>query len=538
MLKEIHNDKISGHDRPIVLEGLVGIMGRPEWTLACQDSIPGLDAIPSPEHGRRTSSISSASSPSILMPTEKVTIGENIRNAFEQNLAEQMTLVIEKMSQRTTPASLVSFCGKACAYAFFFCPGIADLLVSLWHVKPALMKRVLRANNMESPFRFPAGAGTMRSCLPATLSSLSFMSLRDATTKLRQAAHVPDTVKHLDWHGYWLKRWSGKDSDLFYAFVKQYHILLASCLPKETPKKDWLFAPGVLPVYAQILANLDGTIHRQSAGVAMLPVKDKDGRLDRAAITFNDIDVSADAFAPAAINATKMMSDNRLITLLKDFLPHKQQSFPPASYLFAEGFCDILKAAACHTSVYDHHACFTLCDFLEEAIAIIGKFEANTSEPPLLDWKFWMDVFTRILRTENTLTQIRLYALLFTIWPLIDARTRWKEYLCLEILLEPAQFETSFSHYCPLVRTYYHRLLCWRIARCDDKLEVDLYVGQRHSLIVRTTNMNTEGFFAPSRKGFASSIIPSEHYSNKHRMQVDYFWKPNLARQHPIDAYL
>jgi len=275
-------------------------------------------------------------------------------------------------------------------------------------------------------------------------------------------------------------------------------------------------------VYAQILANLDMTIHRQSINTAALLTKDQDGKLDPAAITFHDIDVSADAFASVSLNASRMMSDNRLITLLKDLLPLKQKTFSPASYLFAEGFCDVLKAAACHTSVYDHHACFTLCDFLEEAIAILGKFEANTSGPPIIDWSFWMDVFTRILRTENTLTQIRLYALLFTIWPLITASARWKEYLCLEVLLEPAQFKTSFSHYCPLVRTYYHRLLCWRIARCDDRIDVDLYVRYKVQLIMHIANTPTDESSESFRTSYTSSTTPLSHYNSKHRMQVGY----------------
>lgn len=474
-LKENHNEKTSSHDRQMLLESLTGIMERPEWRLALNDSIPGLDVTPSPEHKRRTSSTSSCGSAEISLIIEKATIGASVCGLFTHHLAQQMTFVVDRMSQRTTPTSLVSFCGRACAYAFFFCPGVADMLVRLWNVRPAQMKRVLRAANVRSPFRFQTEANNMAHHFPACLHSLSFLSLRDATAKLQQPCTTYDVLKGVDWRGYWIKRWSGKDSDLFYAFIKQYHILLADHVPPDTPKGVWLFAPTVLPVFAQILANLDMTIHRQSAGAANpSPAKGKDSRSDR---MFDDIDVSADAFAPASINATRIMCDNRLVTLLKDLLSLKQQTSLSASRLFALGFCDVLKAAACHTSVYDHHACFTLCDFLEEALAILGKFEANISGPSLIDWEFWMDVFSRMLRSENTLTQIRLYALLFTIWPLLDVSARWKEHLCLNILLMPAQFQRSFSHYCPLVRTYYHRLLCWRLARCDGKADVDMYVA-------------------------------------------------------------
>lgn len=480
MLKELHNDRISGHDRPIVLEAIVGIMERPEWTLALKGSVPGLDKPTIYDNERRKSSISAQSSGRSSISNSSTPgglVGDNVRNIFVQTLLDQIGLVVGKMSQRTTPASLVSFCGKACAYAFMFCPGIADIMIRLWGIQPARLKRVLKVFEIDSPFRFQAEAESMVSYFPASLKSVSFVSLKDAIFQLRQNGEIPDVVKHVDWHGYWLKRWSGKDSDLFYAFVKQYHVLLSDFVPTNAIKNEWICAPGVLPVYAQILANLDMTIHRHSGARAHSPTKTDDSKTEPAAVTFDDVlgaDASADAFAPASINASRMIADNRLVNLLQDLLPLRPPPYSPASYLFAEGFCEILKAAAAHTSIYDHAACFTLCDFLQESIVILAKFESNASVASLIDWKFWMDVLTRMARSENTLTQIRLYTLLYTLWPLIAANAYWKEHVCINVLLEPVYFETRFTHYCPLLRTYYQRLLCWRVGRCDEASEKDM----------------------------------------------------------------
>ncbi|CRK36270.1 hypothetical protein BN1723_018612, partial [Verticillium longisporum] len=60
------------------------------------------------------------------------------------------------MSVRHAPLSLVNFCGKACAYAFFFAPGAADMMTRLWGLTPDLVRRTAdefglpKTNNGES----------------------------------------------------------------------------------------------------------------------------------------------------------------------------------------------------------------------------------------------------------------------------------------------------------------------------------------------------------------------------------------------------
>ena len=481
MLKELHNDRISGHDRPIVLEALGGIMERPEWRVAVRDA-SSTDKLPSPAR-RKTSSISgdSASRSSISTASTSCPVkAETGKELFQSNLLAQMAVVVDKMSQRTTPSSMVSFCGKACAYAYFFCPGMASMLSRLWNVSPARLKRVLKAFDFEAPFRFQAEADAMLAYFPACLHPLSFTSLRIATTRLRSEGLIPEQVKHVDWRGYWLKRWSGKDSDLFYAFVKQYHKILADILPENTPKADWICGPGVLLVYGQILANLDMTIHRLTPKRASSPEKGDKTPREPAAITFDDVlgaDASANTFNTVSINASKHIADNRLVSLLNEMLPLRAESYPAAAYLFADGFADILKAAALHTSAYDQAACYTLCDFLQEAIVILSKFELATSSLTLIDWDFWIKVFTQLAHSVDTVTQMRLYTLLYAIWPLVSGNARWREQFCINVLLDPGYFDSHFSNFCPMLRSYYHRLLCWRIARCDTGNASDMLVG-------------------------------------------------------------
>src|SRR5205085_12125361 len=112
-------------------------------------------------------------------------IFQNVRHMYARNLLSQMALVVDKMSLRSAPASLVAFSGKACAYAFCFCPGVADILVKLWHLSPETLRRIFselgipRSTNLEDLSR------EMSLHFPTPLRSLSVVS---------QSA----LIKHLD----------------------------------------------------------------------------------------------------------------------------------------------------------------------------------------------------------------------------------------------------------------------------------------------------------------------------------------------------
>ena len=114
---------------------------------------------------------------------------------------------------------------------------------------------------------------------------------------------------------------------------------------------------GFVLVHAQILATLDSTIHRQPAAEP-LP------------LTFDDVLAGADASTAAlplpSSNAARLMAENRLIMLLRDFLSERASDFKLARMTFAEAFSKMMQATARRTSLFDHSACFVLCDFMEE----------------------------------------------------------------------------------------------------------------------------------------------------------------------------
>ncbi|KAG2412280.1 hypothetical protein HFD88_009837 [Aspergillus terreus] len=458
MLNGKHNQSISGTDRPVYLEAVVGIMTRPEWKIPFPSPLTGGN---SPRPLKPASSISEGSDSSgsdFLIES----IHHNIRNIFTQNLLSQMAFVVERMSMRHAPASLVAFCGKACAYAFFFCPGVADILVRLWNTPPNIFRRVFAQPQVGRSSDMRAFTQDLALNFPPALRSLAFHGHAALVRYLRQKPDVPLNTAQIPWQSPWVSRWCGRDTDLFFVFVKYVHILYADALPLDIDKEKRVLAPGLLPIHSQILVVLEDVLYKQSA--PQIP----ESSHTAAAITFDDFIEGADAAVSAlplgAANSHRSMAENRLIILLRDFLSESSVEPTHARLLYAESFSSIMKTAAQRTSLFDHNACFLLCDFVEEVIPIVTRF-SQLVDIDFFDWKFWLEVCGQMMQSHNSLTEVRVFSFLYGVWNTWTLSEERKADICLRFLLEENLFYHYFSHWSPMVRAYFQRLLCWRVGR-------------------------------------------------------------------------
>jgi hypothetical protein len=391
----------------------------------------------------------------------------------------------------------VSFCGKTCAYAFFFCPGVAALLVQLWRPPMDVMKRVLEENGLSASSKLSDTIERVSSSIPPTLKEVQFSSLIEAFTFLRTPAQIPAGTENIAWKGSWVDRWSGQDTDLFYAFVRQYYILLFEYIP-EASKAEKVAAAGGLFVQAQMLVNMDATIRRhipKPIDPPPAPTLSNPNRLagfvpkesslpadesrKPANITFDDVlgdpETSASPVPFAPTNADRVMAENRLIMLLKDVLVTFASETPQnVRESFAHTFADLMRAVAKTTPQFNRFASDALCDFVEEAVVIFVRYEQiNSLGSSFMDWPFWFNVWKRMALSNNYFTEMKVYSILYTIWPAIALDPQRKMELCFNFLLEKDHFESRFSHWSPMVRSYYMRLLAWRVARCNEDVAED-----------------------------------------------------------------
>lgn len=237
------NQTVSSVDRPVLLEACHELMTRPEWRLSPSQYAPLADRSPdqtSERPGKNLSSVSLSSSASQFI-TESVY--HKTRNLYIQNLLAQMTFVVEKMSLRHAPASLVTFCGKAAAYAFFFVPGIADMLVRIWNLEAVILRRVSDALGM--PRRIDkTETDRINAAFPRHMQALGWTSVKTMVGLLRHDPALPVLITKISWLGPWAARWCGRDSDLFFVFVKHYHILVEEFLPSDLTLAEKARTPG------------------------------------------------------------------------------------------------------------------------------------------------------------------------------------------------------------------------------------------------------------------------------------------------------
>ena len=349
---------MSGTDRLVVLEGILGLMERPEWRLHPSEFCPLSDRPSHTQHNRRRSVSTNSSTDSDFLLESVV---HNIHNTFERNLISQMAFSVKKMSLRTVPASLVTFSGKTCAYAFFFCRNIAKILIDLWKIPNAALRRLLHSCKMGDSHKDGRCENVLLS-FPSYLHVLGSMESIYARKNMQKLT-VPIEISHVPWFGSWTERWNGKESDLFYVFAKYYHILLAEFLPPDISRSDRLAAPGLVQVQSQILVNLDATLHRQANSQTSFMSNRPYTSFDEV-LAETDVNATALSFLPS--NSIRQVTENRLILLIREFLSENDPDRALSRLCFADVFKDVLRAAACKVSAYDQNACSVLCDFLEK----------------------------------------------------------------------------------------------------------------------------------------------------------------------------
>jgi hypothetical protein len=297
----------------------------------------------------------------------------------------------------------------------------------------------------------------------------------------------------IHWHGPWVSRWRGGDTDLVFIFCKYFYILAEQFMPEGLPLVEKARVPGFVLVHAQLLSLLDGTINRQASIDSMLgpPLSD----------VLHGADAALTA-PPLPGNLLRGMDENRLIVLLKDMLDENPNGVSPQiKHTFAEAVMAVARAATKKTPRFQHAACFMLCDFLEEALVTLNAFQSTVNDGIVttptegcspsnyfehaglsrpvnyIDWPFWFEVGKMIMDSNNTMSEIRIMSFIFSVWDAITADPARKEALCLEWLLTDQVFAKFFNHWSPMVRAYYMRLLCWRICRDSGSAnEVDIKI--------------------------------------------------------------
>lgn len=504
MLSGTSSVTVPGVERPPLFDILVLIMTRHEWRQTTSSFLPlaerelrgGQNRSPATEASDSNDSVDEAT---LLAETAE----HNVRTMFVSNLVKQLTFVIDKLSTRNTPSTLLRFAGTTFAYASFFVSGVADILFRLLALSQELIRRT--ADALGLPRMSECMSDGIVDNFPPALQGLGWRSQQETWNFLRQTPAPPMIIARVPWAGQWMMRWKAKDTDLFFTFCKQFHLLSNEFLPADLPLNERAMSPGFVIVQARLLSAMDATVHR----VSTMPCATQPGGMDG---------LGSDAAMSMPLSPTDMakgMSENKLVVLLKSYLLENAAVSSSGKDTFADMYSRLFQASVRRTSLYNGPACFTLCDLMEEVFIVIDQFETQAKSDKHIDWDFWLEVYKKMLRSWNTVTEVRVFSSVYSLWDILAKNPARKSLFCLDWLLTEEVFSAFFNHWCPMVRAYYHRLLCWRICRCvgqADEVDTSIYftVTRRlkkslaHYLFLKQT-AEAEGRFPPS----SAPIVPT-----------------------------
>lgn len=224
----------------------------------------------------------------------------------------------------------------------------------------------------------------------------------------------------------------------------------------------------------------------------------------------------------------------KMLAAIREIL-HNDDNCRPFFEPFCIHFEKILHAVVLKTNLYEVETCIILCDLIEEFFSSLVLTDTNSKKHIIIqkensiDWNFWIIVVQRLLSSQNINTILRALAFLFNIWNHIpvgsvddSCRTshdrprnsseskdnamfkifdrpeggiRWNFTVW---LLSPQLWKTYFCHWNPMVRAYYQRLVCWRVASVGNES------GFLSSVLYANYNSDTRNLLE-MRLGYTSS---------------------------------
>ena len=281
------------------------------------------------------------------------------------------------------------------------------------------------------------------------------------------------------------------DSSLFSSFFKHLCSLQTQFFPRNfmdipNPESLILSAPGMLSIFLVVVRNIKtlltsfilqhyvrGVGPRISSTMANNNSRNSSSssgsssRSSSSSSTFSTTSsTSASAYTTMPI---KMHIDQlKIFVAIREIL-HSDKSTCLYFPVFSRSFDLIFKSLALETKVFDMDACVTVCDISEEWLSSVFLVRTSKAVPSMLhcrgnevDWNFWVTVAVRMFESNNTCTEMRAITFLYNIWQHLPTDV---DFLCrvISMVLSKGIWLQFFCHWNPLVRSYYHRFLCYRV---------------------------------------------------------------------------
>jgi hypothetical protein len=165
------------------------------------------------------------------------------------------------------------------AVAFFYSPGVAMRLIHALNVATPFTARLLDEVCDETDYRtLSTQLAVLRPLFPKHLHDLIYSTPQRYTSFLMTRPSPTITVDSnltISFAGEWIHRWRAHNSDVFFSFLRHWHIILSEHLspsPSELSLSSIAAAPGYLVLQGHILRMIDSFIHRSSNELPVHPL--------------------------------------------------------------------------------------------------------------------------------------------------------------------------------------------------------------------------------------------------------------------------
>lgn len=430
-----------------------------------------------------------------------------------------------KLKNVTPPMG--AFAGKVFAHAFFKLPNVSNALLFLLNVKQItfgdyqkkIPQPVIDFNNLKTAFpehlHYLIGFQGLQNL--TTRGQKCFMNCIPAPK------HPVDGIK--DPNGDWVRRWSCSDSNVFNSFFRHYISLVQTYLYEEetdTIEEVLFYCPGFSIIISHIYQIFEVSVTRitstncnprnlNSNGSnisAVNPTNATNGSVVATTSSNNTTkSKSTDSSTPPpppppAFSHNMKQSDMYYNSIIKIFRTVRDiaysatlndKSIDCVSATLVKTIDSCLIAIAKETTIHNFNKNGIVLSIVNE---FINHIENNCSSELkyLVNWEFWLSCnYMMINYCDHVQSLLRNFAFLFNTWDLIpdtlssfvtindgddDKKSKnltrqslkWITELeysfklnFVNFLISDEVFERFFTHWNPMVRAYYIKLLIWRI---------------------------------------------------------------------------
>ncbi|GMG24148.1 unnamed protein product [Ambrosiozyma monospora] len=410
---------------------------------------------------------------------------QDILQEYRQLLLKTFEFSISRLNVKNISLSVNAFIGKMFAYAFFKLPDISNGLLFLIGTKVKNFEEIYNLAVLnKTPMEPAVDPITKNECVndfakklnelsikfPLHLTPLMMSATQPRPTKFKMEKKFLNSVSPPqqkiqginETRGLWCHRWASLDNvDLFCSFLRHY-LMLSSYHMKSLPRvmaHDYVFgSPGYLYILTHIYEILDFQVNQRI-------------RQQQVAIKQNSFN---GVLPPTPLEAQW----TKILRVLGDFSVNTRHDYEP---MLKSGVMKsieiVLKLLVFKTPLLNIAMGDQVFDLFLNYVKMQKEHLINKYEEDELDWCFWINVLMKMLDSKSINCELRTFSILYQIWDYLPSnkfldqdQAEWCQYPTENLKFNLAMYLVSdtcwnqyFYHYLPLVRSFYQRLLVWRL---------------------------------------------------------------------------